>query len=140
MKEFITRAVEVDAEEHEKGGGEKQTYPFKVDGRVCTSYAPTSGQLGVFTALISDINGWQTQSAGIINFFLGIMDEGTKSYLATRLLDRNDPFEIDDVRDIMINLMQEWTANPTDGQSGTSGSPSDDGPSSSTSSAEVAST
>lgn len=132
MKEFITRAIEVD----EENAGEETVYEFSVDGVMCTASQPTPGQLGVFTAMISDVNGWQTQAAGIINFFFGLLDAESKSYLAQRLLDRKDSFEIDDVRDIMFYLMEQWTGNPTEGPSDSFGSELADGPNSKQSSAE----
>lgn len=114
MKEFVTAAVDAAVEAE----GEEVTYPFMVDGRECLAYRPKDGQMALLMAMIGSTNGWQTQTAGIVNFFLNVVDDRTRVYLAGRLLDREDRYDIDDVKDVILYLITEWTGNPTQEPSG----------------------
>lgn len=119
MKSFITAVVEHEADET----GQPLTYEFEVDGEKCIAKRPKAGQLGVLIAMISAENGWQTQTAGIINFFLKIMDQPTRVYFAQRLQDFSDDFDLPEVENILVHLVEEWTGNPTVEPSGSTSSP-----------------
>lgn len=123
MKEFITAAADTEAEQT----GVERVYEFEVDKHKCVAYRPQSGQLALLMAMIGSTNGWQTQTAGIINFFLGILDNQSRVYIANRLLSREDKFDLPQVQNIIMWLIEEWTGNPTDEPSGSTQSQSPDG-------------
>src|SRR5262245_10270535 len=110
MKEFTTAVREA------KPDDEQMT--FTVDGRECTCYKPDAGQMAVLLATISRQNSWSQQVAGVINFFVEVLDQDSHAYLVGRLLDRTDPFGIDEVQDIIEWMVEEWTGRPTPSPSG----------------------
>lgn len=114
MKQFVTAAVEAISTD----GGDEITYEFEHDGHGCKAYAPGDGQLAILMAMIGSHNGWQTQTAGIIDFFLNTVDEDSARYFSGRLLARKDPFGIKEVEAILRWLIEQWTANPTQEPSG----------------------
>ncbi len=117
MKEFITAATEA-VEEDDAG-----TLEFSVDGVLCKAYKPNDGQIAV---LMATTNGRHLSEgemiAGIINFFVATLDDETHNYLVNKLLDRNDPFGVLQVQDIIAWMMEEWSGRPT--QSSTASTPS----------------
>src|SRR3954467_895480 len=124
MKEFITEVVEtvIDGETTEE-----RTYPFKIDGRECAAYKPKDGQFALLVAMIGDNSGWRTQAEGIINFFLNIVTPLDRVYFANRLLDRKDTFDVENVADILMYLIEEWSGNPTQESSDSTPSQPDGG-------------
>jgi hypothetical protein len=111
VKEFITAAADsignVDEEEAVK---------FLHDGREVKFYKPSSGQ----AAIMMTMGGREMNVAAagtFIQLFLELMDEDTRRYFSSRLLDRNDPFSNlkgeGGLFDIWETLMEEWSARPT---------------------------
>lgn len=92
------------------------------------AYQPDEAQFAVLMATTGRGTTAADRIAGIINFFVNILDEEGADYLTGRLLDRKDPFGIKNVEDIMEWLSTEWTGNPTQEPSGSTQSPSNDGP------------
>lgn len=111
IKEFITAARV--AEE-----GDAPETVFKVDGIECTAYKPEDGQLAILMATTGRHSNLHEKIAGVINFFVATLDEKSHHHLVDRLLDRKDPFGIEEVTDIMKNLVEEWTGHPTESSSG----------------------
>lgn len=127
-KEFVTAAKAVAAE----GTAEEGLLNFdlvkmvrdaegnEVEGERRTLYAhrPDDGQLSMLMAVTSSMADKRTKVAGIINFFVAVMDEDDHAYITSRLLDRHDPFGIEEVTSILFWMIEEWTGNPTDEPSG----------------------
>jgi hypothetical protein len=105
LKEFTTAAEAAETAEDEGK-------PFTVDGRECRVYQPSSGQMAVLLASVSRTQDWTTQIAGIINFFVEVLDESSNSYIVGRLLDRTDPFGLDEVQSIIEWMVEDWTGRP----------------------------
>lgn len=114
MKQFTT-AVDIAERETVEDG---DVYEFEIDGVKCKAYRPGDGQLGVLMATTGRYANIQDQIAGIINFFASVLDDASQHYVVTRLLDRKDPFGIDQVESIMRWMVEEWTGNPTREPSG----------------------
>jgi len=106
IKEFTTALKEVT-------GDAEDVMTFTVDGTELTCYYPNDGQLAILAASLGRHSSQHTQIAGIIDFFVEVMDEQSHSYLVERLLDRKDPFGLTEVQDIMAWMMEEWTGRPT---------------------------
>ena len=102
----------------------EQTYTTLV------AYQPDEAQFAMLMASVGRGASDADRIAGIINFFVNILDEDGADYLQGRLLTptRIDPFGIDEVEQIMDWLAGEWTGNPTSGPSGSTPSPLTDSP------------
>lgn len=117
MKQFITAAKEaapdVDAD----------TLEFEVDGVLCHAYKPQDGQLAILLASGSKHSPTEEMVAGFINFFCAVLDDDSQSYVVGKLLDRRDPFGIDEVQQITNWMMEEWGGHPTQSPSDSASSP-----------------
>lgn len=106
MKEFTTALREVTEPADEP-------MEFSVDGQALVCYQPSDGQLAMLMASVGRHISKTQQVAGIINFFVEVMDEPSHIYLTERLLDRTDPFGLEEVTEIMSWMIEEWTGRPT---------------------------
>lgn len=116
MKEFTT-AVQ-DAEQDEDGAME-----FSVDGTLCRAYRPSDGQLAFLMASTGRHSSDQEQIAGLINFFVAVLDDESHNYIVNRLLDRKDSFGLEQVQAIMEWMVEEWSGRPTKSPSVSTTSP-----------------
>jgi len=121
IREFTTAAREAQSDDD-------QAIPFVVDGRECLCYKPDASQFAVLMATISRQNDWAAQIAGVINFFASVLDQPSHAYLTGRLLDRDDPFGIEEVQEIIEWMIEEWTGRPTQSPSGSTQSRQHGGP------------
>ena len=123
MKEFIT-AIE-----------EKPPHPddldvpllFKLDGRECRAYKPNDGQLAMLMASLGRHSSDATKLAGVIDFFVTVMDDESHQHVVDRLLSRDDTFGLEQVTDIMMWMIEEWTGRPTQPLSVSTSSPGSGG-------------
>lgn len=106
MKEFTTAAEEADRPEEE-------TLEFSIDGTVLTSYRPTDGQLAMLMASLGRHTTTQTKVAGVVDFFVTILDDPSYNYVVERLLSRTDPMGMDQVQEVIEWLIEEWSGRPT---------------------------
>lgn len=118
MREFKTAAKRGKSASFD--GAEPIT--FTLDGEEFTAYPPTTGQMALMLSTQADSRDVATQVAGLIDFLDGILDEHGQETFRRRLLDRDDPFDFDDVNMILDGLVEEWTARPTNPPSGSSSS------------------
>lgn len=118
MKEFVTSAREAVADEDNE-----DLVIFKLDDQEVHAYAPTPGQLAMMYAAVSDHAKDDKRIAGVVDFFFGLIDEESQRVLSARLMDRNDPFELDQLTEIMGWLVEQWAARPTRSSSVSSPSP-----------------
>lgn len=86
--------------------------------RTLTCYPPEEGQLAVFMATTSKHAGMQEQIAGVLNFFVSLLDEPDHVYVVNRMLDRKDPFGAIHIQKIVAALVTEWSGRPTGSPSG----------------------
>lgn len=93
------------------------------------AYEPDEGQFAVLLATTGRGVSPSERVAGMINFFVNILDDAGADYLIGRLLTppRKDPFGIEQVEEILERLTRAWTGNPTREPSGSQPSPSSDG-------------
>lgn len=108
MKDFITAVKDVEDQDEGTDG----QIVFMVDDWEVTAYRPGTGQLGVLMAMTLNTSETE-QIAGIINFFASVLDDASHHHLVRRMLDRRDPFGIEEVTEIMQGLVEEWTGHPT---------------------------
>lgn len=123
MREFTTAANEAaSGDEPDKG------IPFMVDGFECRAFKPQDGQLAVLMATTGRHSSNEEQIAGLINFFVAVLNDESHGYIVSKLLDRRDKFGLDEVQDIMEWLIEEWSGRPTRSPSGSTSSPESVGP------------
>jgi len=111
MKEFQT-AVKAVTEPVED-----TAMQFSIDGRELVCYPPEPAQLAVLMAAVGRHASLQTKVAGVIDFFVEVMDEESHAYIRERLLDRTDPFGLEEVEEIMSWMIEEWSGRPTESPS-----------------------
>jgi PhoPQ-activated pathogenicity-related protein len=119
MREFVTAVNEAYPAEQEVDEGNT----FILDGKELRYYAPAEGQYMVFMASTSRHASNNEQVAGVVNFFIGLFDDESQTYLTERLMDRKDPFGIDMINQILDAMVEEWTGRPTKSPTASSRSP-----------------
>lgn len=120
MKEFTTAA--------EAAVNDEETLEFKIDDRVVTSYRPTDGQLAMLMASLGRHTATTVKVAGVIDFFVTILDDESYDYVVSRLLSREDPLGMDQVQEVIEWLIEEWSGRPTQSLSVSTPSPKNGGP------------
>lgn len=126
MKEFTTaaeRAAETDEDE--------VAFEFTIDGQLCRAFRPNDGQLAVLVATTGRHSSGAEQVAGVVNFFVSVLDEASHSYVVSRLLDRRHPLPVQGdpdegtvgLQDIMEWLIEQWSGRPTESRSDSASSP-----------------
>lgn len=124
MREFETAVKQVEDEDLEREEGDLpegaiEWMIHEKDGdevthsQHCIAYKPNDGQIGMFLATTGRHSGVTDRIAGIINLLTEICDQETHAYLADRLLDREDPFGLDEVTEIINALVEEWSGKAT---------------------------
>lgn len=116
MREFTTAAREHAAAAID-GAGPLQ---FTLDGEEFVINPPTPGQVAIIMAEQSGDTG--RQIASVIDFLDAILDEAGKRRFRDRLLDRDDPFDLEQVQEIIEWAMDEWSSRPTTSSKGSSSS------------------
>lgn len=86
---------------------------FSIDGHELAAYRPTDGQLAMLMSAIGRHTSTETRVAGVIDFFVAVMDDDSATYVTDRLLSRSDPLGIDQVQEVMEWMVEEWTGRPT---------------------------
>lgn len=102
--------------------------PFRVEGSDAQLYAypPTEGQLALIMGTLAG-GSLVDRAASVLDIFWSLLDEDTEVELRRRLRDRNDPFTIQDVLNIMDWVIEEVTGRPTKSSSDSTPSPPTNG-------------
>ena len=110
MKEFIT-AGKRDIGTYD----EDEAIRFKHDDTECVFFQPSDTQLAIMLSMGRRDMGAR-EAGTFISLFFEMMDSDTQRYFETRMLDREDTFELGSdggVMDIFEYLAGEWSARPT---------------------------
>lgn len=103
----------------ESSADEGEYTVITLDKRKIKVYTPTESDIALMFARTSGRHVDEGQLVGsVIDFFFNLLDKGDAGYLERRLLDRKDPFDVEFIEGILKDLMEVWTANPTDEPSG----------------------
>jgi hypothetical protein len=118
MKEFITAvANEVEVKEGTRPIDFKLTRKNEegeiVEERELVAHYPKDGQVALLMARMGRHSSASERVAGVIDFFVEVLDQEGHEYVVSRLLDREDEFGLKDISDIMNYLMEEWGGRPT---------------------------
>ena len=101
------------SQEHASAIDGAEPIEFDLDGESFTAYPPTPEQFAFHVREQSHRDATRRISS-VINFLDGLLDAHGRERFEERLLDRDDPFGLDDVNTIIGGLIEEWTANPTE--------------------------
>jgi hypothetical protein len=122
MREFTTAAEAVET----TGDTFGKEVTIKIDGREVRFLPATEGQLAMVIG--SDAVPLMQKISTAINFFFGLVRDGRDAdYFKQRLFDRADPFGAEQITAIVEALIEEWTGNPTQSSSDSTGSQDDTG-------------
>lgn len=113
IKEFTTAVADLEDKPQDEPDLE-----FTVDGQLCYAYKPLDGQFAVLMASTGRHSSGEEQIAGIINFFVAVLDDASQTLVINKLLDRKDSFGIKEVEEIMRWMIEEWSGRPTQSSSG----------------------
>jgi hypothetical protein len=106
VKDFITAAKDDLGEVNEE-----DVISFKHDDREVVFFVPSTGQQAIMLSMGG--RDMDPKVAGtFIHLFFEMMDDDTQRYFNTRLMDRNDPFDLDTeggVFDIFDEITKEWS-------------------------------
>ena len=120
MKEFTTAV--------EKAERDDELLEFKIDGHPVKAYRPTDGQLAMLMASLGRHTADTTKIAGVIDFFVEVLDEESHQYVVHRLLSREDALGLPQVQEVCEWLIEEWSGRPTPPPSVSTRSPQNGGP------------
>jgi hypothetical protein len=135
MREFTTAAKAV-AEEGDVFGWDTERV---VDGRTIKFLPATEGQMAMMIG--SDIAPMNERVSSGINFFFGLLrDHRDVDYFKGRMFDRADPFGSGEIAEIVQDLIEEWSGDPTQSSSDSTPSPPSTGESSTASTLRAVST
>jgi hypothetical protein len=122
-KEFVTSA-QADRASGEVG----RPITVLVDGEEITFEGATESQIALLIAATSATATNITSGiADVINFFFSLLSEEDSRTLRHRLFDRDDPFDVENITDILMYLVEEWSARPTQSPSDSTPSPNSAG-------------
>lgn len=116
VKKFTT-AVKAESGDPEKAEvGSPVT--IDLDGRSITFQPCTETEMALLITHTSAEARVVDKIATPLNILFGLMQPEDYNYLRARLFNRDDDFEATDCLEVIIHLIQEWTGDPTRGQSG----------------------
>jgi hypothetical protein len=117
MREFVT-ALEKSQEE-----GDEADLHFKIDGYELRAYKPTEGQFALLVMAMGRHTTEMDQFAGIIDFFIQVLDENSQRYVIDRMMSRTDIIPMGQIVEIMEWMIEEWGGRPFQKPSASTSSP-----------------
>lgn len=103
---------------------------FELDGVPLVAYPPTPEAFLLYLNAMAENRDMTESAAGLIDFVHGLLDDDGMAHIEARLMDRKDPFGLEDLNKMLASFMEEWTARPTTPPSGSGSSRSTAGRSS----------
>lgn len=95
-----------------------------IESRTITFLPPNSTEFTLITMNMASHNQMFTAVAASLDVVVNLIeDEMDRRWLLSALLDRDNPLDIEYVTDIVLYLVEEWTARPTREPSGSRRSP-----------------
>jgi hypothetical protein len=111
MREFVTAL-----EKNEQEGDEADLH-FKIDGHELRAYKPTEGQFALLVMAMGRHTTEMDQFAGIIDFFIQVLDSDSQKYVIDRMMSRSDIIPMSQIVEIMEWMIEEWGGRPFQRQS-----------------------
>lgn len=85
--------------------------------RTMKAYKPDGAQFAVLMAMMGAGRKPQDRISAVINFVIAVLEPDDADYIQSRLLDPFDGFGLEEINDIITWMTEEWSGNPTEGQS-----------------------
>lgn len=108
MKAYTT-AAKAKAEE---GTTEEGVVRFPIDGHEVTAHKPDEAMIAIMIARTGRLSSNSEVAAAAIDFFMYVLDRNSARYIQDRLFDREDPFGLEEVVEILYDLIEEWSGRP----------------------------
>lgn len=108
MKSYTT-AVKAKSDE----GNQDSYVEFSIDDQVVRAYRPDDAMIAIIIARTGKRSSSAEVAAAAIDFFYSVLDKKSARYVEDRLFDREDPFGLEEVLDILFDLIEEWSGRPT---------------------------
>lgn len=114
---------------------EAQEKPIEIsiddtDDRKVYAYRPADGQLAMLMAAFGRGMTGSDMVAATVNFFCGLFEDDDRIYIEDRLLSRDRNISIERIQELMEDLIEKWSARPTQPPSGSASSQPTGGPNS----------
>lgn len=107
VREFVTAAEKADETEDEAD------LIFAIDGKEMRAYRPTDGQYALLMMAMGRHASDMQQFAGIIDFFINVLDEESQRYVVERMASRDSIIPLEKITEIMEWMIEEWGGRPT---------------------------
>lgn len=125
MREFVTAAKAV----QDSGDTFGRDTPMNIDGREVWFMPATEGQMALL--LSTDMLPTTDRISIGVNLFFGLLrDDRDSDHFRSRMFDRKDAFGAGEIAEIVQALIEEWSGDPTQESSDSTGSPPSTGESS----------
>lgn len=116
MREFVTAAEKTEETEDEAD------LIFSIDGHEMRAYKPTEGQFALLMMAMGRHASNVDQFAGVIDFFIQVLDEPSERYVVERMMSRKDIIPMEKIVEIMEWMVEEWGGRPFPKPSGSTSS------------------
>lgn len=110
---MATKVFEVAAEKETLVDDKGLSFSFGKGERKIKVHPPKNGQVALLMASMGRRSSFNDKMAGVIDFFVGILDESDYDYVVDRLLDARDDLGIEEVTAVLEWLTEEWSGRPT---------------------------
>lgn len=118
VREFVT-AVEKAEEENPDG----EPLVFTLDGQEMRAYKPTEGQYALLVMALGRHARDLDRFAGMIDFFVQVLDERSERYVVDRMMTRDDIIPLTTIVSILEWMVEEWGGRPFPSPSASTSSP-----------------
>src|SRR5690606_35790194 len=120
MREFTTALTSGTSEEPAVA----KAVTVVIDGREVTFLGPNTEELTLLMTAVSDTGTLDSAVSTSLNIIFDLIEKPEDArWFKGRLLDRRDQLNSATVTDIVVYLIEEWFARPTESQSDSSDSP-----------------
>jgi hypothetical protein len=98
-------------------------FHYQIDGKPLIIFPPSAAQITLLIAATMNADEDEPDQqaiATIIQAFMGMLEEKSARMVRRRLLDPNDPFELDTIVEIVQQLAEDVVGRPTESPSASS--------------------
>jgi hypothetical protein len=107
VKEFVT------AVEKQEQAADEADLIFKIDDQELRAYKPTEGQFALVMMALGRHSAMTEQFAGIIDFFVNVLDGPSQQYVIDRMMSRERMIPLEQIVEILEWMVEEWGGRPT---------------------------
>jgi hypothetical protein len=108
IREFITAVEKTEEAETTEAPG----LAFMIDGQELFAYRPTEGQFALLMMALGRHASETDQFAGIIDFFINVLDAPSQRYVIDRMMGRTNIIPLSKIVEVMEWFVEEWGGRP----------------------------